>query len=130
MAKNQVVAVMPEVRALANPKPLRDLARGVAYSWIPEAARHLNDPAVSLRDKIKLWEIALKFSVGLPAMAEMVAAASDAGVQEAKALGLLKQALADPGVRQWALANRPELVKAAVVAEEVLPEMLEEGDET
>lgn len=106
--------VVPELRALANPKPLRDLMRGVAYAAVPEFARALADPAVKIETKQKIWDTMLKFSVGLPSMAEIVAAASGEEVQEAKALGLLKEALNDPGVRDWVLAHRPELLRGAV----------------
>jgi hypothetical protein len=113
---------MIEVRALANPKPLRDLARGVAFSWIPEAARALHDPANRLGDKIKLWAELMKYSVGQPSMAELLAQATEVEIQEARAMGMLNEALRDPGVRSWALEHRPELLRALAAGAEARPE--------
>jgi hypothetical protein len=107
-----------EVRALANPKPVRDLLRGVAFGWIPQAAAALADPDVKMETKHKIWETMLKYALGQPSMAEVMAAASDSEIQEAKALGLMKEALADPGVLAWAREHRPELLRSLVVAAE------------
>lgn len=116
----KVLPPLPEARALRNPQPVRDFARGLSFEALKRVALLLRDPDTKPDILVKATEMLLKYGIGQPSMAEIVAAASDSEIQEAKALGLLDQALRDPAVRAWAVKHKPELIRAAAVVEEVV----------
>lgn len=130
MPKSQLPAPLPEVKALRNPTPVRDLARGLAFRALPRAAQILADPNTKPADFIKLLETLMRFSLGQPSMQEVIAAASDQEVQDAKAAAMVKQALSDPAVQEWAERNKPELLRTLVTLAEAHPDVATElGEE-